>query len=194
MREVQSPARGSGKLLERDYWAVLKAPRVGPAGVATVVARHFEDLAPRSLVRFHCRDRAVGERALDVGDELDVDIRIAGSFGVRVVHRDSCSLTLATLEGHPEAGRITFGSYRSRRGDVIFHIRSRARAGSRWQLAGFLVAGDAMQTSTWCGLVNRLAASVGDGVTGVVHVEKRTVEAEPGDRTVDRPTFIAEGD
>lgn len=194
MTELQAPSGGKGKLLERDYWAVLDGPRVGPSGVAAIVALHFEELAPHPLVTFRRRSGAVGDRPLAVGDEMGVDIRLAGTFAVRVVHVDRNSLTLATLAGHPEAGRITFGAYRNRWGDVVFHIRSRARAGSRARLAGFLFAGDPMQTGTWAGFVNRLAASVGDGVVGAVHAEKRTTHEEPGDRTMDAPTYVAEGD
>jgi hypothetical protein len=194
MSDVQVPARGAGPLLERDYWAVLDAPRTGPSGLADIVARHFEDFPPPSLVAFRRVDAVADDAMLAVGDELDVDIRGAGTFGVRVVHRDANSITLATLKGHPEAGRITFGAYRNDRGDVVFHIRSRARAGSRGHLAGFLVAGDPMQTNTWSDFINRLAASVGDGVVGTIRAEKRRVAEEPGDRSVDVPTFIAEGD
>lgn len=194
MDGVQIPALGLGMLLERDYWAVLREPRVGPRELAAIVVRHFEDFPPPSLVRFYRREGNARGRELEVGDELDVDIRMAGQFGVRVVHRDSNSLTLATLNGHPEAGRITFGAYRNNRGDVVFHIRSRARARSRSQLAGFLFAGDPMQTSTWCDFVTCVSASVGEGVQGAVYVEKKSVEEEPGDRTVEGPTFIAVGD
>lgn len=192
MADLQAPAHGAGTLLERDYWAVLDGPRVGPVGVAGLVARHFEDFPPPLLVRF-ARGEAARGRELEVGDELEVDIRAAGSFGVRVIHRNENSITLATLEGHPEAGRITFGAYRNRWDDVVFHIRSRARAGSRPQLAGFFFAGDPMQTNTWSDFINRLAESVGDGVIGAIHAEKRSVEEERGDREVDAPTFIAEG-
>ena len=31
-------------------------------------------------------------------------------------------ITLGTLEGHPEAGRITFGAYRNERGDVVGNV------------------------------------------------------------------------
>ncbi|MFW5951573.1 MAG: DUF1990 family protein [Gemmatimonadota bacterium] len=192
MDDLQTPAQGAGPLLERDYWAVLDGARVGPAELAALVARHLEEFAPPTLVRFS-RRRGDGA-SLDVGDELDVHIRGAGSFAVRVVHRDRNSLTVATLPGHPEAGRITFGAYRHRRGDVIFHIRSRARAGSRSQLAGFIFAGDPMQTNTWSDFIDRLAHSVGDGVLGAIHAEKRRVAEEPGDRQLNAPTFVAEGD
>jgi hypothetical protein len=58
---------------------------------------------------------------LEVGDELDIHIRLAGDARVRVVHTCPCSITLATLEGHPEAWRITFGAYRDANGHVVFH-------------------------------------------------------------------------
>lgn len=220
MRNIQPAPIGKGPLLERDYWAVLREPRDGPAELMTLLARHFTAFPPPSLVRFkhpdgddaeagndgkgagpreenedrNGADDKFAERPLRVGDEIEIDIRLAGSCGVRVVHRDANSLTLATLEGHPEAGRITFGLYRDHRGNVVFHIRSRARAGSRIQLAGFLFAGDPMQTNTWSDFINRFAASVGDGVLGAIHAEKRTVDEEPGDRSLNGPTFVAQGD
>lgn len=194
MDGIQAAVGGKGALLERDYWAVLRDARTGPAGVVDVVSRHFEDLAPPSLVRFRRQRREDAGRPLALQDEMVVDIRMAGQCAVRVIHMAPNSLTLATLKGHPEAGRITFGAYRHERGDVIFHIRSRARAASKVKLAGFLFAGDPMQTDTWIGFVDRVAASVGAGVHGAIHVEKRSVPEERGDRSVDAPTFIAEGE
>jgi hypothetical protein len=193
MTELQPPTAGRGPLLERDYWAVVGGVE-GPRPLARIVAERFSEFPPPSLVLFRRTDASPTGRALEPGDELEVDIIGAGTFGVRVVHRDANSVTLATLEGHPEAGRITFGAYRNNRGDVVFHIRSRARAGSRSHYAGFLFAGDPMQTNTWSDFINRLAAVAGDGVEGVIHAEKRNVREERGDREVDAPTFIAEGE
>lgn len=185
--EPQRAEDGHGPLLERDYWAVIRAPSGSPEELADLVARRFQAFAPPSLVRFLRPADADGP--LEVGDEMQVRIRAAGTHAVRVIHRDARSLTVVTLSGHPEAGRITFGAYRNGRGDVLFHIRSRARAASRMRLLGFLVAGDPMQTNTWTDFINRVATTFGDGVRGRVHAEKRTVEAEPGDAAADRPTF-----
>ena len=189
-RELQSEERGRGPLLERDYWAVIAEPSGGPEDLGELLARRFPAFAPEPLVRF--LRPADQEGPLQPGDELEVRITAAGSFGVRVIHRDERSLTVATLKGHPEAGRITFGAYRNGHGDVLFHIRSRARAGSRSKLLGFLFAGDPMQTNTWSDFVNRVAATFGAGVRGVVHASKRKVEPEPGDHALDRPTFRTE--
>jgi hypothetical protein len=131
---------------------------------------------------------------IDVGDELDIEIRMAGECAVRVVHRDRNSLTLGTLEGHPEAGRITFGAYRNERGDVVFHIRSRARASGVTKYLEFLAGGDPMQTNTWVDFINALSNTVGSGVVEGIHVEQNEVEDEAADEEQSTPTFVAQGD
>lgn len=180
---------GTGPLHERDYWAVVRDPDLDPSELIDLLCHRFPALAPEDLVRF----APALDRPLEVGDEMGVRISGAGDFRVRVVHRDRQSITLATLTGHPEAGRITFGAYRNRRGELVFHIRSRARASSRVRLLGFRVAGDPMQTNTWTDFINRVAATCGRGVVGSVHAEKRAVQPEPGDHAADRPTFLARG-
>lgn len=185
-------AEGRGPLLQRDYWAVIAFCRTSPSGLIDILRSKFCELAPPQLARF--RRLAATEDPLRIGDELEVSIRGAGTFGVRVVHLARQSFTIATLRGHPEAGRITFGAYRNERGDVIFHIRSRARSSSAIRYLGFLAAGEPMQTSTWCELINRVAASVGDGVIGFIQAETVIGEDDEGDRQLTGPTFRATGD
>ena len=194
---LQSASAGVGPLLQRDYWGVLDGCSWRPSAVVALVASRFCDFPPAEIVVFE-RDNSAGEeRGLEVGDELDIQIRMAGAARVRVVHKDSCSFTLATLAGHPEAGRITFGAYRNEDGDVIFHIRSRARSSSRPNYLGFLVGGDPMQTTTWTDFVNNVAVTCGAGVVSEVHADVRQLneaDAEPGDEAMDCPTFVARGD
>ncbi|MFN7134628.1 MAG: hypothetical protein ACK4N5_21290, partial [Myxococcales bacterium] len=102
-------SRGVGPLLQRDYWAVIRNCRASPRQIAQLVAHRFCELPPPELVQFRRRGECGG--ALQVGDELDVSIRMVPRCAVRVIHRDENSLTVATIEGHPEAGRITFGAY-----------------------------------------------------------------------------------
>ena len=188
---LQPAPEGRGPLLQRDYWAVLAGCRLRPPEIAELVAERFAQFPPAELVRFSRSDGREGPLA--VGDLLDVEIALAGACQVQVMHRDANSLTLATLAGHPEAGRITFGAYRNPVDDVIFHIRSRARSRSRTCLIGFLAAGEAMQTNTWTDFVNHVAAAVGQGVMGVIRVETTEVEETPEDLQA-VPTFLAEGD
>lgn len=194
VQKTSLPAsKGHGPLLQRDYWGVVADCTLGPQEVARWVAESFCQVAPPRLVRFRRLEPEPG--GLQPGETLELEIPSAGTFHVRVVHRDANSHTLSTLKGHPEAGRITFGAYRNADGEVVFHIRSRARSSSTSRYAAFLVAGEPMQTHTWADFIKRVAASVGSGVAGAVHAVTREVEptAEDGPGGVPRPTFLAEG-
>lgn len=195
--ELLLPEHGSGPLLQRDYWAVIRDCRLRPSQVMELVARRFPEFAPEDLCVFTRAGPAAehAEAPLEVDDELEVRIAAAGTFGVRVLHRDAQSLTLGTLAGHPEAGRITFGAYRNAHGDVLFHIRSRARSGSRFHYLGFVTAGEAMQTNTWTEFVTRVALTVGEGAVGMLHAETSELgEEEEQADDLQGPTFRARGD
>ena len=189
--DLVPPSAGAGPLLQRDYWGVIDGAHVSPHELATLLRERFASFPPEELVTFERRTGREGP--LEEGDEFDVRIRMTARTAVRVVHLDANSVTLATLEGHPEAGRITFGAYRNERGDVVFHIRSRARSASTTHYAGFLAAGEPMQTNTWTDFIDRLAHSVGEGVVGAIHVETREVDEEETDAH-HGPTFVARGD
>jgi hypothetical protein len=192
---LQPAADGVGPLLQRDYWAVIDSCRFKPSEVVALVALRLPELVPPDIVVFG--GGTARTSPLEPGEELDIEIRMAGPCRVRVVHRDACSFTVATLDGHPEAGRITFGAYRNARGDVIFHIRSRARSRSVATFLGFRSGGDPMQTSTWTDLVNNVAITCGAGVVGTVRADTREIDAstlEPGDEAMDRPTYRAQAD
>lgn len=134
---------------------------------------------------------------LSLGEELDIRIRMAGMCSVRVIHQDDCSFTFGTLEGHPEAGRVTFGAYYNERHDVIFHIRSRVRSATRMRYWGFRTAGDPMQTQTWTDFVNSVALTCGKGVLGWVHADTRHTdgrELDEGDEAMNGPTYVARED
>lgn len=178
---------GAGPLLQRDYWAVIEQCRLDPARLVRRVADHFEHFPPRELARFERRRPG----PLEVGDTLAVHIFGAGDTEVQVIHQDALSFTLATVQGHPEAGRITFGAYRNRRGDVIFHVRSRARSSSRLKRLGFLGVGEPMQTATWTDLIDHVAADAGRGVIGWIHAETRPCADEPEEQSAGTPTFYA---
>ncbi len=185
-------SEGKGPLLQRDYWGVIEACRATPEEIATAVATDFPIFSPEELVTFERLDS--GEGPLEVGDEMLVTIRMAGECRVRVLHRDRNSITLGTVRGHPEAGRITFGVYRSEGGDVIFHIRSRARQSSVTGYAGWVTIGEPMQTNTWTDFVDRVAHTFGDGVVDAIHADTREVPEEDGGPEVTcSPTFVAVG-
>lgn len=189
VNETLNPATdGTGPLLQRDYWAVLTT-ELKPSEVMQRVRERFCELPPSSLVLFE-----LAREGLELHAEIDITIKPAQHCRVRVTHSDAQSITLATLAGHPEAGRITFGAYRNPAGEVIFHIRSRARSSTVTKLLGFLAIGDAMQTNTWTDFITNTAALLNCGVRGVIHVEKEEVEVGPEDADSSAPTFHAVGD
>lgn len=184
--------RGVGPLLQRDYWGVVRACRWSPEEVVAFVARRFEQFAPPESARFS-RPNARSE-ALEPGEVVDVRIVGAGDFQVRVLHADRLSFTLGTLTGHPEAGRITFGAYRNAYGDVLFHIRSRTRASSRKNYAGFLALGEVLQTNCWTEFVNAVACTAGEGVVGSIQATTTKLLGEESDDLARHaPTFVARG-
>ena len=190
MQDDLLPAtKGAGPLLQRDYWAVFAGCALKPSEVMTRVKARFCELPPAWLVRFVA---PVGVRR---NAELDIRIKPGQACRVRVMHEDAHSITLATLEGHPEAGRITFGAYRNPDGDVIFHIRSRARSASTAERLGFLAIGDAMQTNTWTDFINNTAAAVGAHIPDAIRADAKEVEDLPeDDYPLESPTFVAMGD
>ena len=187
--DLQTAADGAGPLLQRDYWAVLKDCPLRPSEVMAKVKSSFCCLPPAALVEFEAPD------GVATGAELSILIKPGQPCAVRVVHEDAQSLTLGTLAGHPEAGRITFGAYRNRAGDVIFHIRSQARSSSTLHLAGFLAVGEAMQTNTWTDFINNTAALVGARIDDPIHADTEEIEDSPaGDADAESPTYRATGD
>ncbi|WP_239576745.1 DUF1990 family protein [Archangium primigenium] len=190
---LQCATDGAGPLLQRDYWALIERSRYTPEEVMEFVSARFPEFPPEALVVFE--RLGGGDGPLEVGEELKVDIRGAGECRVRIIHRDAQSFTIATLPGHPEAGRITFGAYRNDEGDVIFHIRSRARSGSGIIYLGFYSGGEAMQTNTWTDFVNNVALTCGEGVIGFIHAETTVMEKAHEDADdIQGPTYLARGD
>jgi hypothetical protein len=191
LRKIAYAKAGTGPLFERDYLGVIEGAGCDPEGLAKHVREHFVDLAPPETAGFQHPD---GEgAALKVGDELR--IRIGGFLPccVRVVHADARSLTLRTLDGHPEAGRITFGAGRDERGRLTFRIRSRARSGGLLHFLGFLLMGRAMQARCWIRFIGRVAESCGGKLAGPVRVRTERAEEETADcGGPDLPTFTCD--
>jgi hypothetical protein len=187
--ELLPATRGAGPLLQRDYWAVLTDCALTPSAVMDLVKAHFCALPPDSLVRFDAPD------GMGAGALIDIVIKPGQHCGVQVVHEDRQSVTFATVDGHPEAGRITFGAYRNQTGEVIFHIRSRARSATVAKRLGFLAIGEAMQTNTWADFIRNAAALVEASIGGVIHAETTEVGDTPDDDEPLRlPTFVATGE
>ncbi|WP_165251487.1 DUF1990 family protein [Paludisphaera soli] len=186
--DVVHAAAGSGPLLQRDYVATLESGPCSPEDLARLVRERFVEFGPRETAAFE--RPGGGEGPLQVGDEMAIRIGGLMPCRVRVAQADDLCLTLRTMCGHPEAGRISFKAGRDDEGRLTFHIRSRARSGGLLHYLGFLVLGRTMQARCWIRFLGRLAEACGGGLAGPVRVATTRVELSPDDcQGPDRSTF-----
>lgn len=187
-KEVLFAQDGVGPLLQRDYRGVIRNAQCTPEQLIRLLLEEFPRFSDPEWARFWREEGASGP--LREGEDLNVHIRAKGDCQVRLVNVGERSLTLRTLEGHAEAGRITFGAYHED-DYLVFHIRSRARESNLPILVGFLLLGMGIQTQIWTNFIQRVAASCGQ-LEGEVQVETREVVDSPADvGGLDTPTLVA---
>jgi len=195
VREIICAVHGCGPLLERDYCAAIEGANCTPEQVGTMLRNRFAEFAPPETAVFR-RDGGEGGGAkapLDVGDELEIRIALLGHCRVRIVHADARSLTMRTLKGHPEAGRITFGAGRDAEGRLTFRILSRTRASGLTNYLGFLIMGKQLQARCWIRFIDRVAEACGGRIVGRIRVRTHRTDEDPADRGErDTPTFACE--
>lgn len=193
--EIRYATEGSGPLLRRDYWAEIEGATCTPEDVGAKLRAAFERYAPPETATFHRGPEEDPDGRLGLGDEMEIRIALLGKCRVRVVHHDKHSLTLRTLKGHPEAGRITFGACRDKGGRLVFRIRSRTRAAGPMMLVGYLMMGKQLQSRCWIRFVDAMAKDCGGRIVDRIHVRTQRVEEEPADGPgEDRPTFGCDGE
>lgn len=123
---VQRVADGVGPLLHRRYRVRIRGSRCAPEELMRTLVGDLNAAVPSEVAFF--RQLGGSDGAPQVGD--DYVVRMPGPWDgpVRVIRTDACSLRLATLRGHLEAGQIEFRTLRE--GDaLVFEIESWARAG-----------------------------------------------------------------
>lgn len=186
--EVQPAPEGRGPLLQRDYAGVIEGTDWTPERLVERVRTDFPRFSPEELARFsRCGDPS---HPIQEGEEMEVHIKGTGCHKVVAVRVEPRSLTLRTLQGHPEAGRITFGSYYDDQGRLIFRIRSRARINNLIRLIGYFLMGKAAQTHIWTTFIERVAEEAGGRIPGKVEVSTEEVEDSlPDMGGLDTPTF-----
>ena len=185
--QIQTASSGHGQLWQRDYWTEISGSASTPEDLLNLVRGDFSAFSPPELAAFS------GEQStpLAVGDEMKVVIKGYGECTVRCVHLQENCFTLRTLDDHPEAGRISFGSYREN-GNLVFRISSRARATDRLRDAGYKLIGQKMQTQTWLEFLKNVVEKSGGELQGEIEVATSEVKSTLADLgELDTPTFIA---
>jgi uncharacterized protein (UPF0548 family) len=179
LEDLQHHDVGFGPLFHRRYRTRIREAKLTADELIERVAADPNSASPTefaSFIKFH------GESGqMRVGDEYRV--RMAGPWDgpVRVVDRTSRSFSLATLDGHLEAGQIRF-SAEPQNGMVVFEIESWARSSGRvvHLLYDRLRIAKEVQLHMWTSMLQRIAEVAGGRVTAGIDIETRRVAQSAG--------------
>ena len=169
---VQPEDDGVGPRFHRRYAVDVAETTRTPAELMADVRRDVQAYVPDEIAVFHKTVGAPGE--MTVGDEYDIEIRSPWDGPVRVVEVGPTRLTLATLEGHMEAGQIRFEArdHPTEPGALRFVIESWARSADpavdlAYDTLGVAKAG---QQAMWTFFCQRVAEACGGARMGEVAV------------------------
>jgi len=169
---ARGPLQGFGPLWHKTYRARLVAVEVSPAAVAALLKEGLSELWPDGN-RLYLPPPGVVPGAAGF-----IHLTLPGGApletGVRVLHADQESFTLITLEGHLQAGWITFGAFDDR-GCTVAQVQSVGRTGDPLYEAGFRLFGHAHQERFWHATLDALGRQVGTRV----RVESIKVRLDP---------------
>ncbi|MBC6697592.1 hypothetical protein [Hymenobacter sp. BT190] len=174
MSKSEQPAHtGSGAFFERRYWVDVQHARQPAAELLDHIKCNLPDFSPDLLANF---EKSKGTaHCLSTGDEFRIKILGPWNGDVRVTDIGDDFFELATLESHPEAGRIQFSlcPHATLPDTLRFEIHSKAR--SRDGLVAFtydtLGMGKKVQQQTWETFCQRVAEFSGGLLLGPVQVE-----------------------
>ncbi len=177
---VQAEADGVGAHFHRLYRIDVAASTLTPEALISAIAADIQQFVPDEIAVF---DKTVGpEGRLAVGDEYHISIRAPWDGPVRVAEVTPTRFTLATLQGHLEAGQIRFlaQAHPSQAGALRFEIESWARSADAavdWFYDAAGIAKKAQQ-AMWTFFCERVADACGGEPLGDVQVlTEREAEA-----------------
>jgi len=170
--DTQSASDGSGPLVHRRYEVELPDRAVSRDIVLRLMQLHLTELAPAVLATFE-KSEGIDE-VFRVGDEYEITMLGPWNGAVRVAEMTTDGFTLVTLDGHPEAGHITFTVREdaTSRGALQVRIESWARSRNSLVAAayGTLGIGKQVQTEVWITFLQRLAVLAGVSTRPEVHI------------------------
>ncbi|MCC7052097.1 MAG: hypothetical protein IT355_02440 [Gemmatimonadaceae bacterium] len=179
--DAQDAGSGSGALVHRRYEVRLVGTGHTVASICRLMHGHLAELAPSGFADFE-KTRGDDDR-LRAGDEYDITMLGPWNGRVRVAEVSEEHFTLVTLDGHPEAGHITF-SARDAEAEAetpgapalhaVIESWARARDGVVDAAYSTLGIGRQVQTEVWVTFLQRLATLA--GVSGTPEVRITTEE------------------
>ena len=182
---VQDESEGVGAHFHRQYQVDVARSSKTPAELVACIADDIQRFVPDEIAVFN---KTVGpEGRLAVGDEYHIAIKSPWDGPVRVVEATPTRFTLATLDGHLEAGQIRFqaADHPRQPGALRFTIESWARSADEAVDWFYDTAGvaKAAQQAMWTFFCNRVAETCGGDTMGDVRVltEREADDDRPPD-------------
>lgn len=168
----QSLDEGVGSLVRRHVWADILESRLGRDALFERFRALFGELTP-----WHVGVGAEPGTPVDprLGATLTMHLPLRGNVQVRVVELEPCSLTLATLEGHPLAGVVRFRLESVGAGRLRFHVEVHDRPGNLLDWLVMSTVGGSIQVATWRSTVDRLVQESGGEAADGVHDESESL-------------------
>ena len=170
---IQGEEEGAGPRFHRRYEVDVDETTKTPEELISCIGENIQHYVPDEIAVFK---KVVGDPGhLAVGDEYQILIRSPWDGPVRVVEVEPRRFSLATLEGHMEAGQIRFAAadHPTREGALRFTIESWARsrdAAVDLVYDGLGLAKEA-QSAMWTFFCERVVEACGGERMGEVEVE-----------------------
>ena len=149
-----TPADGVGDLKRKRFWADIYGTAYRANDLLMLFRRRFATILP---IEVNAEPGTPTE--LEPGRTLTMSLPMRGNIQVRVEEITDSSVTLATLDGHPLAGAVTF-LFEDRTPAVRFEIRVHDRASTLVDLVAMRTVGDFIQNANWEATVERMIAEM----------------------------------
>lgn len=161
----QEPGEGVGQLERKRFRAEIRGSRMSAEALMAEFRKQCTELMP---IEFDAEAGASQE--VVKGTSLTAALPLRGNIQIRVEEVTPCSVTFATLRGHPLAGVVRFWSQETSRGTLEFGVTLFARAATMLDWVAMQGGGEAAQNWTWRTVVER-AVEISGGSTEEVQEE-----------------------
>ncbi|MBA3670874.1 MAG: NAD-dependent epimerase/dehydratase family protein [Gemmatimonadaceae bacterium] len=152
LQPEQLPGDGVGSLTRKRFWADITGSPLGAEQLFAVFRTHFNEV---TAVFVEVAAEPGSEAGMREGGSLTLSLPMRGHVQVRAAGLEECGVTLLTLQGHPLAGAVRFGT-EARGAAVRFQVEVFDRAATVIDLVAMRTLGDRLQAHTWSNVVERM--------------------------------------
>jgi NADH dehydrogenase len=166
------PEDGVGSLERKRFWADISGSRRSPAELLGLFCDNISEVMP---IEFAAEPGA--PTASRQGATMTGSIPGRGNIQVRVEEQTGTSVTLATLEGHPLAGTVSFRAEPTAEG-LRFTVEVHARPSNILDWIALRTVGAPMQNQNWKEVVERVVALSGGAAPEGVQKSVESLDAD----------------